>query len=247
MTLVAQAGLPPNPWEGRAVLVLTRSVWFRDDKDQLLALTTADLDPGPCGLSVAGPLPQLRPGLRLERHGAAWTLEGHGPLDGPAPHDVARRLPARGPRLDQPTRRVWASWAATALPATPEGQWLAALLETSPQPSQVLGRGTGSTPSGDDYAAGWLAARLTRGAWSPAQDHDLRTRLPATAALSRHFLRHLLEGRVSSTLADLLEADTFPLPTDPRAVALARCGDLSGRATLVGLVAGLTTEPAQGA
>lgn len=103
----------------------------------------------------------------------------------------------------------------------------------------LLGRGSGSTPSGDDLLVGWLAGLARQGRPAPAVRRALAASLAATCRLSRHFLGHALAGRFHLALVRLAGLGAAPAADHPLARALARQGDRSGRASLAGYLAGL--------
>lgn len=235
-------GLPAGPWEGRAVLCFHRSSWFEGADGLLVGLVAKDLAGAPGALWLEGPLPPVRPGSRLALTGASWELEGFGilPFD-PSPEELwgPGRLPTGSPGW----RSRWAYWLAMTLPRDSEGLWLQSLLWGPPEPwESLVGQGSGSTPSGDDYLAGWLAVQHRRGRFGSDSRRRLLAALPRTSRLSRHYLGHLAEGRIDPALRRFLEGDTAPEPGSAAAQRLADNGALSGPATIVGLVAGLTQE-----
>jgi len=244
LNILSHAGLPLGPWSGRAVLIFLHTAWFSDGSAPLVGLLAAGLGPSPGGIELAGDLPRLRPGLRLESDGGRWFLEGIGELTGIAGvPDSTVHLPQRlSMAPTEAWKQAWAKWLGECLPSTAEGRWLASLGDGPGMEWEgLVGRGSGSTPVGDDYLAGWLAARQVRGWFTTADRNRLLQALDRTSRLSRHFLWHLADGRVHKMLASVL-ASASPLePDSPETAGLARQGDLSGRATLAGLVAGLST------
>src|SRR5208337_645209 len=236
--VLSRASLPLAPWQGRAVLVFRRTAWFDGGSDQLIGLTAAGLCPSPRGLELDGPLPSVRPGMVLAFDGLAWALEATGTLEGVhhPPDTTARLEPWPSPAVPpEGWSGRWEQWFRAALPLDAEGQWLRSLHEGPGEEwERLIGRGSGSTPSGDDYLAGWLAAQRRLDMWTPEVVPRLSRALGRTGRLSRHYLAHLAEGRVDRTLAAVAAG---PLePDSPEIRALAERGDLSGRATLLGLV-----------
>lgn len=244
LSVRSRAGLPTGPWRGQLVLSFRRTAWFSDGTDSLVGLVASGLSPSPCGLELAGGLPPLRPGTWLESVGRRWLLGGFGQLeDAESVPDVTASLGEAGqvPASTADWQRLWRAWFALQLPKTAEGQWLSTLTQGPQHWESLIGRGSGSTPLGDDYLAGWFAARRRRGLWPQHELHGLRRILSRTTRLSRHFLFHLTEGRVDASLRDFFSGNVLPDPDSPAAAALAAHGDLSGRATLVGLFAGMTS------
>jgi len=243
----SKAGLP-DQWEGRLVLSFRRTAWFSDGSDGLVGLVTEGLSPSPCGLELWGPLPVLRPGAELRCQGDEWMLGGVPLLGSAVAPDVTARVEAAPEGWTSAAQvRRWLAWFDATLPTDAEGRWLRSL-EAGPGADweSLVGRGSGSTPLGDDYLAGWSAARRRRGLWTTDDTGRLRRVLPQTTRLSRHYLSHLTEGRVDAALAHFLAAPGLVDPASPEALTLARHGDRSGLGTLVGLVAGLIAEEPAG-
>jgi hypothetical protein len=235
-------GLPSGPWEGRAVLCFRRSGWFEDPAGVLVGLVAGGLGPTPGALVLDGPLPTVRPGARLAFVEGTWVLEGVGPLP-VGPSKGTTWAPGPLPKVDPGWRGRWSDWFGQTLPRDTEGLWLQSLLLGPPDPwESLVGRGSGSTPSGDDVLAGWLAVQRRRGRFGTEDRHRLLAALPRTTRLSRHYLGHLAEGRIDPSLAGFLGGAVAPEPGSVAAQAVAGHGDLSGPSTLVGLVAGLTQE-----
>jgi hypothetical protein len=129
----------------------------------------------------------------------------------------------------------------------PAAQWVAALREVSPASKKALqaliGRGTGSTPAGDDFLIGMLAQ-----AWASAGERApllallraLSDRLPRlTTTASVGYLRAALRGEFGSHLTVLVRG--LARVARPRVLALAAKvaghGASSGLDTLAGFVA----------
>jgi hypothetical protein len=115
--------------------------------------------------------------------------------------------------------------------------------------NDLIGLGSGLTPSGDDLLVGYLA-----GLWCTGQDRNERTRFMAglgktiivlsarTNDISRTYLYHAAQGQVSSRLADLAEA--ISQAQDPArlrdiAEAAMSVGHTSGMEAVTGLLIGL--------
>ena len=243
----SKAGLPTGPWQGGLVLSFSRSAWFSDGTDSLVAVVGEGLSASPRGIELAGALPSLLPDTALETDGNLWFLNGIGEvLNVKAAPDRTAVLSLGSDDL-RPTAswfQEWKRWFDTSLPDTPEGRWLATLAAgPGGDWESLVGRGSGSTPLGDDYLAGWFAARRRRGLWSAQEGSRLRRALPRTSRLSRHYLFQLTEGRVDTALGDFLAGPMPPRADSALGRKLAEHGDLSGRATLVGLYAGLSGAP----
>lgn len=92
---------------------------------------------------------------------------------------------------------------------------------------ELIGRGPGSTPSGDDVIVGALAAAHSLGL-SVGAARTLSGKLSQTTAASRHDLWWALRGRVSERLLSLLGSFASPHLV-PAVAALARSwGHTSG-------------------
>jgi Protein of unknown function (DUF2877) len=129
----------------------------------------------------------------------------------------AVRLPASVvvPALPSPREVPPAGWRIVRWwrPPRPRGLTPPALAPSSPveaiRPEELVGRGPGLTPSGDDVLAGALVAAhavahplLTD--WCDRTRRALASR--STTAVSRGLLRHALDGWAVPQLADYLEA-----------------------------------------
>jgi hypothetical protein len=100
---------------------------------------------------------------------------------------------------------------------------------TTPHLDDLLGRGPGLTPLGDDVLAGWLATRAAAGRPDPVLASTVRRRLGVTTLLSATLLDCALRGEVLPQLADWL-ADPTTATTD----ALLSVGATSGAGLLTG-------------
>ena len=99
--------------------------------------------------------------------------------------------------------------------------------------ADLVGRGDGLTPYGDDVLCGWLAVHRAAGVATPEVDATVRALAPTTTLLSATLLDCAMHGEVIPEFAAWLAA----LGTDdeePRAVVLARVGHTSGRGLLEG-------------
>jgi hypothetical protein len=210
------------------------------------------------------------PCSRLEFDGRAWRLDGRA-LE-PDAHALSG-APARRPDLPriavaEPFDDLWDGTVAVAAapvapevppahafdPADPEGRRLRdrarLLADASPEgPATaqelacLIGTGPGSTPTGDDFVAGWLAGIDRQGRGGLPAHRTLAGLLGRTCRLSRHFLHHALAGRFHAALVRLSDLPGLPEPRHPGVQALIALGDRSGRAALAGYLTGL----AQGA
>jgi hypothetical protein len=99
--------------------------------------------------------------------------------------------------------------------------------------ADLVGRGDGLTPYGDDVLCGWLAVHRAAGVATPEVDATVRALAPTTTLLSATLLDCAMHGEVIPEFAAWLAA----LGTDdeePRAALLARVGHTSGRGLLEG-------------
>ncbi len=127
---------------------------------------------------------------------------------------TGRLVDVRAPRLD--TARVPKASPAAAL-GTPRFRG-AGLVPVSTSPTHLprvidaagvddlVGRGDGLTPLGDDVLCGWLAAHRAAGVATPAVDDAVRRALPRTTTLSATLLECALEGECADLVAGYLKA-----------------------------------------
>lgn len=110
--------------------------------------------------------------------------------------------------------------------------------------AQLVGRGDGLTPLGDDVVCGWLAFHRAARIPTPAVDAAVRLLLPRTTTLSAALLDAALAGEVCPPVADYLRALGSAHVNAARA-RLVRVGHTSG----AGLAHGIdlaATEVAHG-
>ncbi len=114
-------------------------------------------------------------------------------------------------------------------------------------PVNLVGFGPGTTPAGDDWLAGYLAALDLRGGVCTRPAAELRSRLPGrlerTSAAGRALLLGAIEGIPPAYLADLsraaLSAQTFPESLEKAVSAALLHGATSGEDAIAGFLAGL--------
>jgi hypothetical protein len=99
----------------------------------------------------------------------------------------------------------------TASPATAAATPQAVVAGLVPQLSgdtvaQLLGRGPGLTPVGDDILCGWIATHRAAGVPTPEVDDAVRAGLPRTTLLSATLLDSALHGEVLPELGRFLAA-----------------------------------------
>jgi hypothetical protein len=167
-----------------------------------------------------------------------------------------RFVDVRAPRLEAPWMPRTGSAAASGTPR-PRGAGLVPapsrvttrLTEVLPDRidpdtvAELVGRGDGLTPFGDDVLCGWLAAHRAAGVATPAVDDAVRRALPHTTTLSATLLECALAGEVADLVAGYLRALGAP-PTSPAGgsdrVAAARLALLAlGHSSGAGLAQGV--------
>jgi hypothetical protein len=142
---------------------------------------------------------------------------------------TGRLVDVRAPRLD--AARVLKASPAAAM-GTPRSR--GAGLVAGPgavTPTTVLelvGRGEGLTPWGDDVLCGWLALHRSLDLPTPAVDDAVRRSLPRTTSLSGTLLECALAGEVADLLGGYLRALGTPGEDAARA-ALEGLGHSSGQ------------------
>jgi hypothetical protein len=102
---------------------------------------------------------------------------------------------------------------------------------------ELLGRGPGLTPAGDDALLGYLAARANRGIAATILWHSRHETTAPSRALLRWAARGHLPEVAANMLSALLRADGPTIA--PALVRLTALGGTTGRAILTGLLAGL--------
>ena len=113
-------------------------------------------------------------------------------------------------------------------------------------PMELVGRGPGLTPSGDDVVAGALvAAHATGHPYLPTWQEQTRAALRArtTTPVSRGLLHHALDGHAVPELAAFLAA-VCAGETEPALARLLAVGHSSGAALAAGALHALGTHPA---
>ncbi|GAB3029472.1 hypothetical protein GCM10011376_14400 [Nocardioides flavus (ex Wang et al. 2016)] len=205
----------------RTVLHASGTAIYVDLDGWCLGLVSATATRVPCALwSTLPDLGVLTDLARPDVHVRAGTLVVGGvatrvgrlvDVTAPAPRDHAERR--RGP-LHPVT-------AGLDLPA--DGRLTPAHLD------DLVGRGPGLTPLGDDVLAGWLATRAAAGRPDPALATAVRRRFGATTLLSATLLDCALRGEVLPQLADWLAG-----PTAGATEALLAVGATSGAGLLTG-------------
>ena len=99
--------------------------------------------------------------------------------------------------------------------------------------ADLVGRGDGLTPYGDDVLCGWLAVHRAAGVATRAVDETVRALAPTTTLLSATLLDCAMHGEAIPEFAAWLTA-LGTAAEESRAQALARVGHTSGRGLLEG-------------
>lgn len=162
-------------------------------------------------------------------------------VDVRAPRLDAARIPTASPAAALGTPR---SRGAGLVPATGASEALAGL---GPVPAEIdavavadlVGRGDGLTPLGDDLLSGWLVAHRAAGVATPAVDAAVRRALPRTTTLSATLLECALAGECPDLVAAYLRALGTPRQGTARA-ALEALGHSSGSGLAHGVDLALT-------
>ena len=100
--------------------------------------------------------------------------------------------------------------------------------------ADVVGRGDGLTPLGDDVLSGWLVAHRAYDVATPAVDDAVRLALPRTTTLSATLLECALAGECPDLVAGYLHALGTPCERAAR-VALEALGHSSGTGLAYGV------------
>ncbi len=98
---------------------------------------------------------------------------------------------------------------------------------------QLLGRGIGLTPLGDDVLCGWIATHRAAGVPTPEVDRAVRAGLHRTTLLSATLLDCALHGEVLPELGRFLRSVGTTIEPD-RAAELRAVGGTSGAGLLLG-------------
>jgi len=145
-------------------------------------------------------------------------------VDVRAPRIDTARVPKTSPAAVQGTPRSHGAGLVAALPPRIDAGVVA----------DLVGRGDGLTPLGDDVLCGWLAAHRGAGVSTPAVDDAVRRALPRTTTLSATLLGSALEGEVADLAADYLCALGSPNAGAARR-ALSGLGHSSGAGLAQGI------------
>jgi hypothetical protein len=178
------------------VLHSGRDAVYLDDGGVCLALLSRAAVAVPCG---------VRTTLEAVGVGEATATVGDGRIAiGPLEATVTRYVDATVPRVASlPAVDV----ATDELPA----EALQLLAQGDPRcVRDLLGRGSGLTPLGDDVLCGWLAARAALGLPTEAVSAEVRRLAHRTTVLSATLLECAARGEVVPQFADLLRGLVGP-------------------------------------
>lgn len=215
----------------RQVLHASGSAIYVDLDGHCLGLVSATATRVPCALwSTLADLTVLADAARAGRDPHAEVRGGALVVGGRATRiarlvDVTAPTPRRAllsdGASDDETFATHPATSGLALPA--DGVLTPAHLD------DLLGRGPGLTPLGDDVLAGWLATRAAAGRPDAVLASAVRRRLGVTTLLSATLLDCALRGEVLPQLADWLAG-----PTTATTDALLAVGATSGAGLLTG-------------
>ncbi len=209
----------------RPVLHASSTAVYVDLDGWCLGLVSAGATRVPCALWSA--IPDLTPlaGRPVHVRDGALTI-------GDEPVRIGRvvdpRVTTVGPHGELHPR--------STLPATPGLELPADGRLTAAHVADLVGRGPGLTPLGDDVLAGWLATRAALGRPDATLAAAVRRHLAATTLLSATLLDCATRGEVLPQLGAWLAA-----PTDTHAEALLAVGATSGAGLLAGARLALTS------
>ncbi len=144
-------------------------------------------------------------------------------VDVRAPRVDAARIPTASPAAAMGTPRSRGAGLVRALASS--GAIPPAV--TADTVADLVGRGEGLTPLGDDVLCGWLVAHRAAGVATPAVDDAVRRALPRTTTLSATLLACALAGECAGLVSDYLRALGTPRRSEARA-ALESLGHSSG-------------------
>jgi hypothetical protein len=155
---------------------------------------------------------------------------------------TGRFVDVRAPRLDSARIPKASPVAAMGTPRSRGAGLVPALAALEPLPHEIdaaavaelVGRGDGLTPLGDDVLCGWLAAHRALGVPTPAVDEAVRRALPRTTTLSATLLDCALAGECPDLVGGYLRALGTPRETAAR-VALVALGHSSGSGLALGV------------
>jgi hypothetical protein len=184
------------------------------------------------GSSASGPTAYVESGIL---HLGGRALVTGRLVDVRAPRLDAARMPKTSPVAAQGTPRSHGA-GLVALPRAVDAHAVA----------DLVGRGDGLTPLGDDVLCGWLATHRAARVATPAVDDAVRRALPRTTTLSATLLECALAGEVADLAAAYLRAIGSPGAPAARS-ALSALGHSSGEGLAHGIDLALATLTAEAA
>jgi hypothetical protein len=148
---------------------------------------------------------------------------------------VARLVDVRAPRIDAARTPKTSPVADQGTPRSPGAGLVAVPARIDPASvAELVGRGDGLTPLGDDVLCGWLAGHRAAGVATSAVDDAVRRALPRTTTLSATLLACALVGEVADLAGDYLRALGTPSEAAAR-TALTGLGHSSGEGLAHGI------------
>jgi uncharacterized protein DUF2877 len=148
---------------------------------------------------------------------------------------TGRLVDVRAPRLDSVRVPTASPAAAMGTPRSRGAGLVPALASLGEVPGGIdaaavddlVGRGDGLTPLGDDVLCGWLVAHRAAGVATPSVDDAVRLALPRTTTLSATLLECALAGECADLVSGYLRAIGTRRRLEARA-ALESLGHSSG-------------------
>jgi hypothetical protein len=148
---------------------------------------------------------------------------------------TGRIVDVRAPRLDSARIPMASPAAALGTPRSRGAGLVPSLASLGAVPRAItadvvedlVGRGDGLTPLGDDVLCGWLAGHRAAGVPTPAVDDAVRRALPRTTTLSATLLECSLAGECAGLVSGYLHAIGTPRQHEARS-ALESLGHSSG-------------------
>lgn len=223
-----------------------RSVLLFNRTGRALFVVPPAIGPGPLNVVVARPHTFVPQDTLV--HPTAWPVpvyDSRLPRLSVAPRkEVAQLLRSTLPRLAPPDSLVSLFWPRPQLPPFQQHRdtiirdalRAVARHRLAAGARRIRGCGTGLTPSGDDFLAGWiLACRLRRDLATARQIHQAAR---GTNRVANLFLDLAACGRIHAPLQLFLQQ-----PTAAHARRVCAFGHTSGADLLCGLLYGLTAAP----
>ena len=235
-------------WHGRVVGVYEHAVSIRTDDSDLVSLLTT-VPGGPCSAHVIPSVPgRVKPGMPAEGHHGTLTLGEEISLDlnlAPAWDATLPRITLPAPDSIKHTIKTLERYieppAITGQDGMESALHQALISDTKLQPviSNLIGRGVGLTPEGDDVIIGLLAgADLLHSSTVQIIQETVENGLEKTTWIGQCFLRFALERKFAEPVIRLFQALTREdEPSFQQAAAsLTTVGATSGIATLRGIL-----------